>query len=208
MFNHIGDYDNQDVQLTFDDEWNCVVYATRHISAGSNLRFCYGDPTNPSLFFARYGFLDKSSPATFCKILHLQDEMYELQMDFSSLLFYKDGGVSEEVWDLLLYSILKKQQQQEEQTGPEQLQGFYDAYMSGDTDTKNMYHQHYFEYTLQALRDHVDGLLAELDDLSALSKTYDIAQHPRLSLIMQHNNFVQDTFLKVKDNLDQMSVAS
>ena len=126
--------------------------------------------------------------------------MYELQLDFQSLLFYTETGeVSEEVWDLLLYSILKQQQQQDH------LQGFYEAYLSGDVSTKNTYHHHYFEYTLQALRDHVDGLLRELENLSALAKTYDIAEHPRLSLIMQHNNFVKSTFLKVKNNLDKMS---
>ena len=199
MFNH-GSFENE-VDLAFDQSGNVQVYATRTLSPGTNLRLCYGDPTNPSLFFAKYGFLDKS-PATFCKLMHLQQEMAELQLEFSDLLFYRESGeISPQVWDLLLYSILK---QLPEDARQEQLQGFYEAYMMGEVDAKNLYHRHYFQYTHQALSDHVNGTLEELDSLSELAKTKDIAKHPRLSLILKHNNFVKDTFLKVRANLDAM----
>ena len=67
----------------------------------------YGDPTNPSPLFATYGFLDESSPATFCKLMDVQQEMQDMGVDFSRMLFYKDtGDISEEVWDVLLYHIL------------------------------------------------------------------------------------------------------
>ena len=57
------------VELTFDEYGNCQAYTTRDVGAGESLRICYGDSTNPSELLARYGFLDESSSATFCKNL-------------------------------------------------------------------------------------------------------------------------------------------
>ena len=83
-------------------------------------------------------------------------------------------------------------------------QGFYEAYTTNDVATKEQYHQYYLQYTVQALQNHVNEMLQELATLSERAKTFDIAKHPRLSLIEQHNKFVKETFLKVKKNLDNM----
>lgn len=194
MFNHGTE---TEVSYGFDDMGNFVVSATRDVPAGSPLRVSLGDPTNPSPLLATYGFLDESSPATFCKIMHLQTEMEQLGMDWSQLLFYKDtGDVSMEVYDLLLYSVLA--------FDPSLQQGFFQAYASGDADTKNQYHQQYMPYTLEALRNHVDGMLTEFDQLSAKALTRDPMKYPRVPLILKHNEFNKQTFLKVKANLDAM----
>lgn len=194
MFNHATD---NEVEMGFDDQGNCIMYTTVDVAAGSLLRMSLGDPTNPSPLFATYGFLDTSSPATFCKIMDKQQEMKDLGLDFSNLLFYKDtGDVSGEVWDLVLYSVLSQDSNLQ--------QGFYQAYMAGDEDTKNSYHQEYFPYTLDALKKHVDDTLRELDELSFKASSKDITTHPRVPVILQHNDFVKSTFLKVKTNLDSM----
>merc|ERR1712232_1091290 len=104
MFNHGSDGPTE-VQVGYDENENCYVYATRDVPAGSPLRLLYGDPTNPSHLLARYGFLDQSSSATFCKIMisRPSQQMKDMGYDHSRMLFYKDtGGVSQEVWDVLL----------------------------------------------------------------------------------------------------------
>jgi hypothetical protein len=194
MFNHGTE---TEVDVTFDEGGNCMVYANKDVPAGSYLRMSLGDPTNPTPLFATYGFLDESSPATFCKLMHLQDEMQALGYDFSNLLFYKDtGDISFEVYDVLLYSILA--------SDPINQEGFYEACMRGDAETKNYYHEQYFTYTLQELRKHVDGTLRDLDRLSALAMSKDPMTHPRVPVILKHNAFVKETFERVKANLDQM----
>ena len=106
MFNHGAE---TEIDYSFDPEGNCNVFTTCDVAAGSPLRMSYGDPTNPSFLFARYGFLDEESPATFCKIMipHENDQLKNIGYANNRMLFYKDtGDTSEEVWDVLLYQIL------------------------------------------------------------------------------------------------------
>jgi hypothetical protein len=194
-FNHGAE---TEVDISYDEGGNCVVYASRDVPAGSPLRMSLGDPTNPSPLFATYGFLDESSPATFCKVMHLREEMQQLGYDFSNLLFFKGTGeISNEVYDVVLYSILLK-------NDPGSAQGFYQAVVGGDEDTKNQFHNQYFQYTKEELQKHVDSTLADLDRLSSLGQSYDVRTHPRVPVILQHNAFVRETFLTVKQTLDAM----
>lgn len=111
------------------------------------------------------------------------------------LQFYKDtGDVSEEVWDVLLYDILSSKSTQDRQA-------FYQAHMNGDVETKNAIHQSYYSDTLAALKDHVDTFLQQLDELSAKAMTKDPNEHPRIPVILQHNEFVRNTFLAVQNRL-------
>jgi len=161
------------------------------------LTISLGDASNPSSLFATYGFLDESAPGTFCKLMDLQDDMKDMKFGFKDLLFYKNGEVSPEVYDLVLYSILKNDPNFD-------VAPFYDACMSGDEATKQAYHGEYFSYTLNYVKGHVDSTLEDLDRLSAKAQTYDPATHPRVPIILQHNAFVKQTFEAVKWNLDQM----
>lgn len=197
MFNHGTE---KNAEMNFDEDGNCVVYATRDVPANSQLLMSYGDPTNPSLLFAKYGFLDETSPATFCKIMNIQPtpQLVNLGLDFSRMLFYKDtGDISEEVWDVMLYTQVLKNEQDVQNT-------FYEAHMNGDTETKTAIHQHYFPQTSAALLQHVDTFLEQLDSLSEKAEGRDISEHPRLPLILRHNDFVKETFLKVKGKLYAM----
>eukprot|EP00566_Odontella_aurita_P014095 CAMPEP_0113600074 /NCGR_PEP_ID=MMETSP0015_2-20120614/42507_1 /TAXON_ID=2838 /ORGANISM="Odontella" /LENGTH=442 /DNA_ID=CAMNT_0000508295 /DNA_START=10 /DNA_END=1338 /DNA_ORIENTATION=- /assembly_acc=CAM_ASM_000160 len=194
MFNHGTE---TEVEIQFDQEGNCLAYATRDVPAGSPLRISLGDPRDPSPLFATYGFLDETSPATFCKTMHLQNEMQQLGFQFSDLLFYKDtGDISPQVYDIFLYSVLS--------ADPNLQQQFYQAHMNGDEGTKQQFHQQYFEYTKEALQNHVNGMLKELDQLQDDVRTKDPNRYPRLPVIMKHNEFVKESFLRVKANLDAM----
>ena len=194
MFNHGAE---SNVEISNDEEGNCMVYASSDIPAGSPLHMSLGDPTNPSPIFAKYGFLDDSSPATFCKTMHLRNEMEELGYDFSNLLFYKEtGDISPEVYDVVLYSILGQD------PDPNLKQGFYQACIDGDVGTKQQYLEQYYPHIIETLQEHVDGTLAELDRLSTKAISKDVSTHPRVPVILQHNEFVKETFLRVKANID------
>lgn len=196
MFNHGT---TPEIHLSYDEQGNCYAHTAHDVPAGSELRMSYGDPTNPSYLFARYGFLDESSPSTFCKIMieNPTQQLLDLGYDHSRMLFYKDtGGVSPEVWDVLLYQILE--------SDPSLQQAFYQAHMNGDSDSKQAYHQQYYPQTSAALMHHIDTFLSQLDVYSqkgAARIKKKATKHPRLPLIMQHNEFVRQTFLTVRAQL-------
>jgi len=195
MFNHGTE---TDIDITIDEQGNCMAYTSKDVQAGSPLRISLGDPTNPSHLFATYGFLDESSPATFCKVMHLENEMRELGYEFSNLLFYKDtGDISPEVYDVVLYGELKKYD-------PNTAQQYGQAVLNGDEATKSQFQQQYWQYTKEALQQHVDSFLIDLDKLSTKAMSYNPQTHPRAPVILRHNGFVRETFMRVKQNLDNM----
>ncbi|EED89734.1 predicted protein [Thalassiosira pseudonana CCMP1335] len=202
MFNHGTD---TEVEISYDEEGNCVIYTTVDVEAGSPLRMSYGDPTNPSKLFAKYGFLDETSPATFCKMMNIRPstELRNIGFSYSRMLFYKDTGeVAPEVFDVLLYVILGEKSDRTEQ------RDFYNACISQDEATKSAYHQQYAYETSSRLKEHVDSFLDELDELSTKAQTKSLETHPRIPLILAHNEFVKQTFLKVKGVVDDLVAQS
>ena len=81
---------------------------------------------------------------------------------------------------------------------------FYEAHVNGDTETKNAIHQQYVGQTSGELKSHVDTFLEQLDMLSARAEDKELSEHPRLPLILRHNDFVKSTFQNVKSRLDPM----
>lgn len=202
-FNHGGSYE-VDVSISYDDEGSCYAYSARDVPAGSPLRMCYGDSTNPSKLLAKYGFLDDSSTATYCKYIVDGPSPEVTNMGYPDrMLFYNDGGISDEVWDVILYQELGKVASTDEQ------QAFYQAHMSGDEATKQAYHQQYFPRTLGELQKHVDFLVNELDELEVgiemqMKRGKDATRHPRLPLLERHNDHVKNILELVQQNLDSM----
>jgi len=116
------------------------------------------------------------------------------------MLFFKEtGDVSEEVWDIILYAIVLD-------NNTEVQKAFYKAHMESDVATKNSIHAQYFSATSAVLKNHIDTFLHQLDELSEKATSKDIKEHPRIPIIMKHNAFVKETFLKVKTNVDAMVV--
>jgi hypothetical protein len=158
FFNHGGLYD-VNAYTSFDEQGNCYAYSTQDVPAGYPLLISYGDSTNPSKLLARYGFLDESSPATYCKYMIDGPDNAMKEMGYpEKMLFYTDGGISTEVWDIVLYEQLDKI------NSPKKHQ-LYQAVMSGDEATKQSLHQENFFLTVRALQKHVDFLVNELDEL-------------------------------------------
>ena len=76
-----------------------------------------------------------------------------------------------------------------------------EAHRTGDYETKQMLHEKYSQATYQALLEHIDGFIAQLDKLSAKAedRQRNIDDHPRLPLILRHNSFVRETFMTVRN---------
>ena len=198
----IGDFINHatdgNVAYVYDEDGNCYVQTMTDVAAGP-LTMTYSDPTNPSYLLARYGFLDESSPASYCKLgvdWHVTDELVNMGYSTDTLLFYKDTGeVSEQVWDVLLYKYLGD-------TDVGKQQEFYQAHMNGDYDTKQSFHEYYYQQTREKLLEHIDDILSEIDGLAQKSEYGGLVagdDHPRLPLILRHNDFVRETFMAVRD---------
>jgi hypothetical protein len=102
------------------------------------------------------------------------------------------------VWDVLLYRHL------DETGNTMDKQNLMNAHRSMDYDTKNALHQTYYAYTSNALMEHIDTFLETLDKLIKKSETignneiYVRNEHPRLPLIMRHNNYIKHAFYQVK----------
>ena len=198
MINHNA---NPNVEVQWDDEGNVHVVLLRDVQAGDQLYKCYGQPTNPSRFFATYGFFDASPPSTYCKLypgLEASEELTNLGFGYDRMVFYtENGAIAEEVWDVMLYGILSGD--------PETQQQFYRAHLQGDANTKAQWHQYYMSETCQSLLQHVDQTLGELEKCE---KTMDAGGmglvHKHLPMIRRHNDFVRQTFGKVKRNLQDI----
>lgn len=173
-----------------------MVNAIQDIPAGSQLTISLGDPSNPTPLFAKYGFLYSNTPTIFCKAMHIQDGMEVLGYDFKDLLFStQTGEISPKVYDLFLYKLLENDPNSE---------NFVAACKMNDEDTKQAYHGEYFQYTLGAMKDHVNGILHDIDNLNMKANSYDLNTHPRVPVIVAHNNLVKNTFVKVQGQLDAM----
>ncbi|CAB9497968.1 M protein repeat protein [Seminavis robusta] len=193
MFNHATD---ANVALTYDEYGNCMATALQDIAPGSPLTISLGDPSNPTPLFAKYGFLYNDSPTIFCKAVQLENQIKALGYDFKDLLFFtQTGEISPKVWDIFLYSLLEQDPNGE---------GFFAACKSNDEATKQAYHGQYFPYTLDAVKAHVGNILQDIDVLTNKANSYDVRTHPRVPVIVAHNELVKSTFMLVQQQLNAM----
>ena len=194
MINH--DYPDNCV-ICYDENGGCEIYAKNDIPPGDALTLSYGTPTNPSKLLATYGFLHQP-PATFCKIVvsNPSDELIAIGYDPNRMVFFADGSIAQDVWDVLLYHRLERKPELSHVK-----EAFYQAHMSGDEQTKNSIHNQFQRETVGALLRHVNHILAEVAELTVKMNSFDSSQHPRLPLLLKHHVMVTTTFSKVRDFL-------
>lgn len=195
MLNHSAE---PNCEITFDYQGNCNVQALYDIQPGTPLTISLGDPTNPTPIFAQYGFLPNDCATIFCKGMHLKAQIDALGYDFKDLLFQTQSGeIAPKVWDIFLYEILQNNDQGA-------ADNFFVACKTNDEATKQQFHDQYFQYTLDGLKNHVYKILADVDRLTNQAQSYDLRTHPRVPVIVAHNNLVRDTFTMTAALLEQM----
>merc|ERR1719203_589077 len=195
MLNHSAE---PNCEMTFDYEGNCNVQTIYDVQPGTPLTISLGDLTNPTPIFAQYGFLPNDCATLFCKAMHLQPQIKYLGYDFKDLLFQTETGeIAPKVWDIFLYEIL-------EQNDQGAADNFYVACKTNDEAAKQEIHNNYFQYTLEALRQHVYKIVNDVGQLTMQAQSYDLQTHPRVPVIVAHNNLVRDTFTMTASLLEQM----
>lgn len=73
------------------------------------------------------------------------------------------------------------------------------AHLEEDYATKHELHQQYYPMTSAMLLNHIDTFIEQLDKLSQSAEGKDWSEHPRLPLILKHNQFVRNTFMRVRE---------
>lgn len=73
------------------------------------------------------------------------------------------------------------------------------AHMEGDWEAKQAIHEEYYPKTSSLLLEHIDTFIDQLDRLSKKTEGRDVNEHPRLPLIVRHNQFVRETFMNVRN---------
>eukprot|EP00977_Amphora_coffeiformis_P020196 scaffold8005_cov275-Amphora_coffeaeformis.AAC.14 len=195
LFNHGAD---PNVEITFDNEGNCMVNSITDIPAGSALTISLGNPTNPTPLFAKYGFLPNDCATVFCKAIHLEPQIEELGYNFNDLVIQTQSGeIAPQVWDIFLYKILQD-------NDPNAAEQFFVACKTNDEESKQGAHAQYFPYTLDALKQHVGSILHDVEQLTNKAQSYDLRTHPRVPVIVAHNTLVRDTFLQTRNLLENM----
>ena len=96
-----------------------------------------------------------------------------------------------------MYEILKN-------NDPGAADQYYVAVKTNDEATKQQYQDQYFPYTLDSLKQHVYGILADVDNLNMKAQNFDLSTHPRVPVILAHNNLVRHTFSMTAGLLEAM----
>lgn len=202
----LADYLNHgcpdNVALCYNENGDCEVILKEDIAPGSALTLSYGDATNPSVLLATYGFLNEVD-GTYCKILFTQpsQKLKDVGYDAEKMLFYSDGSIAQEVWDVMLYSKLERAPGMADAKN-----AFYEAHMAGDEETKFAIHSQFQDSTCSDLLSHVENILKEVEQLTRMmNKFNDEDRHPRLPLLFKHHALVTYTFKNVREYLLGMS---
>eukprot|EP00980_Cylindrotheca_fusiformis_P006899 scaffold1442_cov128-Cylindrotheca_fusiformis.AAC.20 len=197
MFNH-GEPAN--VFIDYDEETNdCNIVLKQNADPSTALKLSYGHATTPSKFLSIFGFVDMTQPKVFCQILVSDPSQRHVDMgyDTDKMLFdTRDGTISEEVFDVTLYSILEQI--------PEIQEIFYQAHRGGNNETKAGLRRQYHLETCIMIKKHIDFTLKILDELLEKITTLDQSKHPRLDAIYRHNIFFHNTFWKAQQQINSM----
>ena len=73
-----------------------------------------------------------------------------------------------------------------------------------DEATKEQMHAEWFQYTLDAMKNHVFSIMQDVEQLTMMAQSYDQMTHPRVPVIVAHNQLVSQTFTMTAALLEQM----
>lgn len=196
MFNHRHP---GNVYIHYDEEGNCNVVLKDDTDAGTPIYLSYGRETNPYRFMVVFGFVDESQESIFSQIVvsNPSQRHVDIGYDLSKMVFNTtDGAISEEAWDILLFSLLEQV--------PSIQEAFYQAHKNEDFATKDTIRRRFYLETCIMLKKHVDSALIEMQALLQKIDGHDISRHRLLPMIRRSNELVARTFSKAKGRIDQM----
>ncbi|KAL3766214.1 hypothetical protein ACHAW5_002560 [Stephanodiscus triporus] len=141
---------------------------------------------------ARYGFLNETCPATYCKLLPptVNRDMLNLGYLQGMMLFYRNGEVADKVWDIFVYSYLVSVDVNKD------VRALMNAHHIGRLSSKLALHEQHYPTVSAALLEHVNSFIEEIDVLIAKAEKIEVRdpnlvfvcnEHPRLPLIHRLN---------------------
>ena len=113
------------------------------------------------------------------------------------LIQTQTGEIAPPVWDAFLYDVRIKNDYNSAQQ-------FSAAVQSGDEATKEQIANEWYPYTLDALKTHVNSVLDDAAKLTKKANKMSLAKHPRVPVIVAHNQLVSQTFGMTCQLLDEL----
>lgn len=164
------------------------------------LYLSYGLTYHPARYLVVFGFCDVTAAYIDAQLDFLQDNedcKWPTTLDPSQLVVSTlNGALSEEVWSAFLYKILMEDD-------PELLAQIRDAYDDneerGDQLVEEVLETKEFTVGME-IQAHYQRLL-ETDFIPILVTEKDLSEHPNLSMIVNYNLFIRETYLNVLEHV-------
>jgi hypothetical protein len=188
----------------------CLTKATTDAGAGTSsssstrteLQLTYGMSEHPARFLVIFGFCDVTAPYVDAHIVDCFGTDAILSewplIDTTQLVVSTtDGAIAEEVWNVFLYRVLqqydpaqfRRLQQQEEED-------------DGDALLEELLMEWEWTVALE-LKGHIQRVLNTMYPQIVVNEL-DLWNHPRLPMIVHHNKFMRETFLRVLNHVNMV----
>jgi hypothetical protein len=169
------------------------------------LHLTYGMSEHPARFLVIFGFCDVTAPYVDAHIvLDFGIDAAILSewplIDTTQLVVSTtDGAVAEEVWNVFLYKVLQ-------QYDPVQLRRLQQQQDDEDDDDDALLEELLMEWEWTValeLKGHIQRVLDTMYP-QIVVKELDLWNHPRLPMIVHHNKFMRETFLRVLNHVNMV----
>lgn len=215
----LGDLANHDSQLAnlqpsfHQKDGAFQFYTTNDIdvvepTSLGNLYLSYGLSYAPARYLVLFGFCDVTAAYIDAQLDFLEDDdssddnysgmdggKWPTTLDPSQLVVSTtNGALSEDVWIAFLYKIL---QENDPEMIPKIRKAFADE---DDRDSGDMLLEQLLETWELKIAMEIEAYyqrLMETDFAPIIASEYDLAEHPNLSMIINYNLFIRDTYLNV-----------
>ncbi len=168
-------------------------------SASPKLYLSYGLTYAPARFLVIFGFCDVTAPFIDANLDFLQpngDGEWPTILDPSQLVASTlNGALSEEVWIAFLYKFLQKR-------NPELLSQIKNVFENSEERGDELVEQFLEKYELEVgmeIQSYYQRLL-ETDFMPIKVTEKELAEHPNLSMIVNYNLFIRETYLKILEH--------
>eukprot|EP00536_Pseudo-nitzschia_multiseries_P016237 jgi/Psemu1/45402/gm1.45402_g len=207
----LGDLANHDSQLANlkpgfrQTDGAFQFFVTNDVDADgpvNPLYLSYGLTYVPARYLVLFGFCDVTAGYIDANLVFVGDNdsgKWPTTLEPSELVISTtNGALAEEVWLAFLYKVLEVKE-------PEVLSEIREAFAGGDKARGNKFLEHVLETweceVGMEIQSHYQRLLET--DFTPISVTKnDLAEHPNLSMIINYNLFVRETYLSVLEHVN------
>lgn len=204
MINHDSQKSNLQPFYHKDDSEELQLCLTESGTGGAELFLSYGMSDYPARFLVHFGFCDLSAPYVQAHIdlgKNVEKTLEEYPpVDTTQLVVSTtDGAISEEVWNVFLYKVLR-------QSDPMQLQRLQAAFDVGDAEFRELLEELMSKWEWEAglaLRSHIQDVLETMYAPISVSES-DLCHHFNLATLVNYNLFLRETFVRALGHVNMV----